>query len=227
MRKRNGRTAPLAAMALLLVLAVAQVPSSLASPGEEFTVRESGIALRAQPSKTAESLLTLTPADRLVEFERRGGWVRVGVFRQVGGFGWVQADDLVPLPRPAPPPQPTPQPTPRAAAPPFLLKIDGTPAILYRGSCTLLGADGVTRSFPLSGPIPKDYSFDTAAVSCLVRKWDARGRMWLRLYRGRALLAELQTSGPFNQVWVHSDGPWGPADARLTGGLSITPGVKR
>ena len=33
--------------------------------------------------------------------------VRVGVFREVGTFGWVPAEDLVPLPRPVPMPPPS------------------------------------------------------------------------------------------------------------------------
>lgn len=217
MRGGGARTA--LALALLLALLGTEVRPLQASPGEEYRVKAAGVALRAQPRESANPVLTLTPEHRLVEFERRGDWVRVGVFREVGGFGWVEADQLVPLPRPvAPAPAP---PSPEPSVPPFLLEVDGTPAIQYQGTCTLAGPGGAERTVALSGSIPRSYSLDAAAVSCRVRKWDFFGRMRTRLYRGGRIVAELATSGPFNLIWIRSDGPWGPARAQLRGGLAI------
>ncbi len=104
MRAGNPSGAALLAqlsVALILVFLLAEVRPLRASPGAEFTVSGSGVALRAQPRETANALLTLTPEHLLVEFERRGDWVRVGVYREVGAFGWVPADELVPAPRAA------------------------------------------------------------------------------------------------------------------------------
>jgi hypothetical protein len=214
----------------LLLLAPAGRPAQ-ASPGEEFTVKSAGVVLRSDPKETAEVVATLTPANRLVEFERRGEWVRVGVFRQVGAFGWVAAADLVPLPRTAEPalpePEPQPVPTPEPRVPTFLLKVDGTGAIQFQGTCILVAAGGNERTVTVSGAIPRSYSFDATMVSCWVRKWDYRGRMWLRLYRQSRIVAELETSGPYNLIWIRSDGPWGPARAQLRGGLAINPRPKR
>jgi hypothetical protein len=210
---------------LLLLLGLAWRPAQ-ASPGEEFAVKSAGVALRAEPTETAEVVMTLTPANRLVEFERRGGWVRVGVFRQVGAFGWVAAADLVPMPR-APTPAPQPAPTPEPRVPPFLLKVDGTGAIQFQGTCILVAAGGAERTVTVSGAIPRSYSFDATMVSCWVRKWDYFGRMRLRLYRQGRIVAELDTSGPYNLVWIRSNGPWGPARALLRGGLVSNPKPKR
>lgn len=190
-------------------------------------MKAAGVALRSEPKETADIVMTLTPANRLVEFERRGVWVRVGVFREVGAFGWVAAGDLVSLPRtPTPAPKPAP-PSPEPRAPSFLLEVDGTPAIQFRGTCTVVGGGGNERSVPVFGPIPRSYSFQADAVSCRLQKWDFFGRMWLRLYRQNRIVAELAVNGPYNVVSIRSDGPWGPASAQLRGGLAIPSKPKR
>ena len=95
----------------------------------------------------------------------------------------------------------------------------GTPAVLYRGTCILVGADGSETTVPISGSIPYSYRLVSETVSCWVRKWDYFGRLTTRLSRGDRVVAELATSGPFNLIWIRSDGPWGPARALLRGGL--------
>lgn len=212
-----------AAAALLLVLLLAAVRPLQASPGEEFTVRENGVALRAQPRETANSLLTLTPEHLLVEFARQGDWVRVGVYREVGAFGWVPADQLVPAPRPVPvtlPPQPEP-PALEPLVPPIVMEITGTPTVDIKGRCTLVGLNGGGRTVNLVSQIPKSYSFKAAAVDCRIRKNDFFGRMQIRLYRDGELLAGKRINGPFNQIWIRSAGPWGGAKAILRGGLVV------
>ena len=211
-----------AALALLLVVLLAEPRPLGAAPGQEFTVREAGVALRAQPDGTAEEVLVLTPDHLLVEFARQGDWVRVGVYREIGAFGWVEAGNLIPATRPAPatlPPEPEPLPEPEI--PPFLMEITGTPAVEIKGTCTLLGPPGAERTVRLASLIPKSYRLKAAAVDCRIRKNDFRGRMRIRLYQGDALLAGRVINGPFNQIWIRSDGPWGPARAILRGGLVV------
>ncbi len=213
-----------AAAALMLVLLLLVVRPLDASPGEEFTVSGSGVALRAQPRETANALLTLTPDHLLVEFARKGDWVKVGVYREVGAFGWVPADQLVSAPRPVPvtlPPEPELLPFPEPDFPPLLMEITGTPAVDIKGTCTLLGPPGGERRVKLVSQIPKSYSFKAAAVDCRIRKNDFFGRMRIRLYRDGALLAGRRINGPFNQIWIRSAGPWGAARAILRGGLVV------
>jgi hypothetical protein len=222
-RGHKPRGVALLAPALMLVILLAEVRPLLASPGAEFTVSGSGVALRAQPRETANALLTLTPEHLLVEFERRGDWVRVGVYREVGAFGWVPADQLVPVPRPSPAavtPEPLP-PIPEPDIPPLLMEITGTPAVDIKGTCTLLGPPGGERTVDLVSQIPKSYSFKAAAVDCRIRKNDFFGRMRIRLYRDGALLAGRRINGPFNQIWIRSAGPWGGPRAILRGGLVV------
>ena len=209
-------------VALLLGVLLATARPAAASPGQEFTVSESDVALRAEPSETAEAVLALTPDHILVEFSRRGDWVRVGVYREVGAFGWVPADELAPATRPAPaavPPEP--EPLPRPEPPPLLMEITGTPAVEVKGTCTVVGPRGDGRLVDLASLIPKSYSFKAVAVDCRIRKNDFFGRMRIRLTRAGELLAGKEINGPFNQIWIRSDGPWGAARAILRGGLVV------
>ncbi len=231
MRAKNTRPAGLgwraaAALMLIVLLAVpfAGVRPLAASPGQEFTVSESGVALRAGPSDTAETLRSLTPDHLLVEFSRQGDWVKVGVYREIGAFGWVPADRLVPATRPEPttlPPEPQPLPRSEPEIPPLLMEITGTPAVDIKGRCTVVGPRGDGRVVDLASRIPKSYSFKAVAVDCRIRKNDFFGRMRIRLTRAGELLAGKQINGPFNQIWIRSDGPWGPARAILRGGLVV------
>ena len=50
-----------------------------ASPGQILAVQGGDAVLRTAPRSDAEAVVTLTPDHRLIEFERRDGWVRVGV----------------------------------------------------------------------------------------------------------------------------------------------------
>lgn len=185
-----------------------------ATPGQVLAVRDDVVSLRAAPHGDARVILRLTPDHRLIEFERRHGWVRVGVFQVVGAFGWVPAGALVPPPRPPSPPEPPPaaaaEPAPE---PPFRLEIAGSPAVLYRGECSLVGRSGAGKTVKLAGSIPRHYVFAAEAVSCLVRKWDSFGRLRVRLFQEDRLIARKGTAAPFNHVRVRSAGPWGGARA--------------
>jgi hypothetical protein len=182
-----------------------------ASPGQILTVQGGSTVLRAAPRSDAKAVVTLTPDHRLIEFERRNGWVRVGVFRLVGAFGWVPADRLTPAVR-AMPPEPAPAPPP--PAPPgarFRLEISGSPAVLYRGECTLVGKTAARKKITLAGSIPDRRRFVGRALSCVVQKWDERGRLRVGLYQGGRLIAYKDTAAAFNYVRVRSAGPWGGA----------------
>jgi len=219
-RMRAERFTAVVLVAVLLALAV---PRPLAaSPGQEFTVQEAGVALRARPDEAAEEILSLTPDHRLVEFAREGDWVRVGVYREIGAFGWVPVEQLIAVRRPGPaavPPEPLPEPLPEP--PPFLMEVTGTPTVQITGVCTLLAPPDVERTVAIDSLIPKSYRFKAAAVDCRIRKNDFIGRMRIRLYWDDILLAGRTINGPYNQIWIRSDGPWGPARAVLRGGLVV------
>lgn len=213
---RRCRTT-LAALLLALVSLAAAAGAALASPGQDLRTVEAGAELRAEPRSDAEVLLALTPEHRLVEFERRDGWIRIGVFGGSPTFGWVAADQVVPVARtaalPAAPVEVLEAEPDAAPARIFRLAVTGSPAVLYRGDCRLVGAAGDEKSFKFSGYIPETRAFEGGALSCVVQKWDSIGRLNVRLYDDEALVAHQTTGAPYNYLRVRSDGPWGAAAA--------------
>ena len=216
------------ALALALALTVLGAGAARATPGDILLVEAEEASLRAAPETTAPVILRLRAGRRLIEFERRGTWVRVGVFGAVGKVGWVRQDlaagreperaalilpdilrgpgaarpDLVPLPAP-----------PATAGHPavFRLAVTGSPALRYTGKCDLIGPDGRSRPRKIAGLVRTEIEFVATAILCRVHKQDSRGRLRATLRRDGVPIAEAETTAPFNHVYVRSMGPWGKA----------------
>jgi hypothetical protein len=219
-----------AALALSLVLAPGALGAGAAraTPGDILYVDADGAVLHAAPEAAAPVVLWLEAGRKLIEFERRGGWLRVGVFGAVGKAGWVRQDraavrepesaglELPEVVRGPGAARPGPAVRPAAAAPAvvFRLVLTGTMVLEYAGHCDLIGVDGVSRRRTFAGLIPAEIEFAAAAIRCRVRKQDFRGRLGAALRRAGALIAEAETSAPFNHVVVRSAGPWGVAAGR-------------
>lgn len=60
-----------------------------AAPGDVLYIQGDGVNVRAGPGTDASVILKLNRGHKLVEFERRGDWVNVGVDRTGGKDGWV------------------------------------------------------------------------------------------------------------------------------------------
>ncbi len=93
-------------------------PRALATPGDVLYVEAGGAELRAAPEAAAPVVLRLDPGRKLIEFERRGVWLRVGIFGAVGREAWIHGSRAAPRPpdQRAPSP-PAPARGPGAAAP--------------------------------------------------------------------------------------------------------------
>ena len=81
-----------ATAALALALTALGAESAPATPGDILFVEADEASLRAAPEAAAPVILRLKAGRRLIEFERRGAWIRVGVFGAVGKIGWVRKD---------------------------------------------------------------------------------------------------------------------------------------
>ena len=93
----------------------------------------------------------------------------------------------------------------------FRLRIVGSPALAFGADCTFVGSSGRQKAFQFEGFVPKSHRFSGKALSCIVSKRDARGRLEVRLTSGSSLIAEAETSAAYNYVRVRSAGPWGKA----------------
>ena len=236
-----------ATAALALALTALGAESAIATPGDILFVEADEAFLRVAPEAAAPVILRLKAGRKLIEFERRGAWIRVGVFGAVGKIGWVRKDlaagrgpksvglalpevmrgpgaarpDLAPLPAP-----------PTTAEPPavFRLVLTGSTALRYAGRCSLIGADGRSRRRKFGGLVRTEIEFLATAILCRVHKQDSRGRLRATLRRAGVLIAEAETTAPFNHVLVRSAGPWGVAKgargAVLTRRSSVVPGPR-
>jgi hypothetical protein len=234
-----------ATAAVALALTALGAGAAPATPGDILLVEADEASLRAAPEAAAPVILRLEAGRRLIEFERRGAWIRVGVFGAVGKVGWVRRDraagrepESVGLDLPevmrgpgAARPDPAPLPAPPATAElpaVFRLFLTGSAALKYAGHCNLIGADGRSRRRKIAGLVRTEIEFLATAILCRVHKQDSRGRLRATLRRAGVLIAEAETAAPFNHVLVRSAGPWGVAKgvrgAVLTRRPSVVPG---
>lgn len=203
---------------ILAGLALSVPQSVRATPGEVLVPRSDGIRLYEAPRSTAPVLQELDRRHRLLEFRRHDDWVKVAVFRRVGGRGWVRRADVVAeraLQEP-PPAKPAPRGNESTAdedvSHRFVLDIDGTPAIEFRASCRVTAREEEEK-FEFAGLVPDQAVAEARAISCVVRKADASGRLRVTLLVKEVPVAAAETRAAFNCVRVRSDGPWGPAQA--------------
>ncbi len=85
--------------ALALVLVAGSTGGVIAAPGQIHVVKSAGAALRDAPSTKAKVIGRLVGGDRVMEFEIRGGWLRVQQMGRVAPEGWVPGALVAPEPR--------------------------------------------------------------------------------------------------------------------------------
>ncbi len=211
-----GKRLPRLTMVVLAAVVLTSMTAAElgAAGGEVLRPNSDDVALRAAPALDGRVIKRLGRDDRLLLFERRSDWLRVGVFGAVAVEGWVKSTEVAPQPRakppPAPPIPPGPEPVPRPL-PVFHIHVAGTPGLKFRGSCETVGRDGQRMNRPFRGLAPEAYRVRASAVACRVDKEDFIGDLVVTLEVDGRRLASAGTSAPLNYVRVRSDGPWGRA----------------
>ena len=200
-------------LALLMILGTAATPD--AAPGQIVYVQSKGAEVRAEPNRKAEVIAQLRRGQKVIEFERRSGWVRIGMFDNLGRDGWVHGPLLRPEPpgsRPAPPP---PAPTAQAKEPAlstFVIDVSGRPGVRIKGRCGVVNESGaIIESGTFRGSVPVQFPFIGTAVSCTVRNRGGTGLMRVELLVGNQVIAAQQTRAAKRWIQVRSAGPWGEA----------------
>ena len=216
------------ALALLMILGAPATPD--ATPGQILYVKGEIANVRKAPSRKARIVKRLRQGHKVIEFERRRRWVRVGMFDTSGRVGWVHGALLGPEPpgsRPAPPP---PAPTRQAKEPAkekqkdpalhtFVVDVSGQPALKFEGRCRVVNQSGDIETGTFRGLVPARFTVTGKAASCTVRNRDMAGRMRVRLLVENRVIAARQTRAAFRWIRVRSAGPWGKAGAFRGGGI--------
>ena len=199
-------------LALLMILGTAATPDAI--PGQIVYVQSKGAEVRAEPNRKAQVIAQLRRGQKVIEFERRSGWVRIGMFDTSGRDGWVHGPLLRPEPpgsRPAPPP---PTPTAQAKEPAlhtFVIDVSGRPRLRIKGRCRVVNKSGAIESSTFRGSVPAQFHVIGTAASCTVRNRGGTGLMRVRLLVGNRVIAARQTRAAFRWIRVRSAGPWGKA----------------
>ena len=186
-----------------------------ATPGQVHPVPAEGLQLRSAPDEGAPVVGQLAAGQRLLEYERQGPWMRVGVFGGVRQEGWVPDSFLAALPaEPEPEAEyelPSAEDEVLLPTPSYILEVTGSPAVEFIGHCITVDDLGARKKGNFKGLIPKTFRVTGLAVRCTVQKFDARGRLRVGLRFDGKLIAYQETAAQFNWVKVFSAGPWGKA----------------
>ena len=222
-------------LALLMILGTAATPDAI--PGQIVYVQSKGAEVHAEPNRKARVIARLRRGHKVIEFERRSGWVRVGMFDTSGRDGWVHGPLLGPEPpgsRPAPPP---PAPTAQAKEPAkekqkdpavhtFVIDISGRRRLKIKGRCRVVNKSGTIESGTFRGSVPAQFHVIGTAANCTVWIKDRTGLLRVRLLVGNRVIAARQTRKAFSYIRVRSAGPWGKAGAFKGGGRPYRPRQK-
>jgi hypothetical protein len=216
------------ALALLMILGAPQTPD--ATPGQILYVKSETANLRQAPNAKARIVMRLRRDHKVIEFERRRRWVRVGMFDTSGRVGWIHGALLGPEPpgsRPAPPAPasaaPEKGPAKRKQKDPalhtFVIDVSGLATLKIEGRCRVVKRSGAIERGTFRGSVPARFTVTGKAASCTVRNRDMDGRMRVRLLVGNRVIAARQTRAAYRWIRVRSAGPWGKAGASRGGGI--------
>ncbi len=213
------------ALALLMILGAPATPD--ATPGQILYVKSEIANVRKAPSRKARIVKRLRRGHKVIEFERRRRWVRVGMFDTSGRVGWIHGALLglkLPGSRPPPPPAPTRQakgavPEKGPALHTFVIDVSGLATLKIEGRCRVVNSQGAIERGRFRGSVPARFTVTGKAASCTVRNRDMNGRMRVRLLVGNRVIAARQTRAAYRWIRVRSAGPWGKAGAFRGGGI--------
>jgi hypothetical protein len=205
---------------LLMILGTAATPD--AHPGQIVYVQSKGAEVRAEPNRKAQVIAQLRPGQQVFEFERRSGWVWIGMFYNFGRGGWVHGPLLRPEPpgrRPAPPP---PAPTAQAKEPAkekqkdpaldtFVIDVTGRPGVRIKGRCRVVNESGaiIESGGTFRGTVPVQFRINAAAASCKVRNRGGTGLLRVELLVGKRVIAAQEIRAA--KRWIRVSGSKAPA----------------
>jgi len=216
----------------LCALSLGQI--AVGASGETLYVQSDAAIVRANPSDESEAILTLSKGDKVLEFRRQGGWVKVSIFGRIGMEGWIPEKYLSqeqPGTAPsgsteqAPETKPAKQDTGEVARPKlarFVLEIDFPMVRKIRANCITVIGKEPKRINRYSHP-PTRLAYSAEAISCVVARAPGLSRVIfdVSLWKDGQRIVEFEGSAA--SVRLRSRGPWGERSAVKHGSLLLSP----
>ena len=81
-------------MIAAVVFGIVPATNADGGPGQRFLIHKNGTRAYATPRTTAPVVMRLNRGDRVIEWRRQGGWVKVSRLGTVGEDGWVRISRL-------------------------------------------------------------------------------------------------------------------------------------
>lgn len=187
-----------------------------ASPGDTLYVQSQSVNIYEAPSANAPVVMQINQGQKLKEFRRHGGWVKVIIYGQLGKEGWIE-DSLIgvkPLADTITESQEPEEDTfvgaieatkPKSLLHKFVLRIIGSGKI--KGHCRYKTANGAVKRFKVFIVLNKSYQIEAKAIRCDVSSPSLRARLTVELWgdgylldsktiRTRAIIIPCDLSGP-------------------------------
>ncbi len=212
-------------LSLLLTLGFAltltATAAANAASGDTLYIQSDNVNVYEAPSVDAPMLMQLDQGQKLKEFRRQGGWVKVIIYGEIGKDGWVEQSHLGSKPRAdvtAESQEPeedtivgaieTPKPKAKSLLHDYLLKITGSVGMI-KGQCRYITGSGATKRFKI-GPHPhRSYKIRAKAIKCIVKPTSGGGWMTVKLWGdGELLVSERIRLRNFAGVIVYTPWDW-------------------
>ncbi len=209
-------------LSLLLTLGFAltltATAAANAAPGDTLYIQSDNVNVYEAPSVDAPVLMQLDQGQKLKEFRRQGGWVKVIIYGEIGKDGWVEQSHLGSKPRAdvtAENQEPeedtivgaieTPKPKAKSLLHNFLLRLTDRTA-RSTGGCRYITKSGATKRFKIGVFMNKTYKIKAKAIRCSILTSPA---LTLELWAdGKLLGSSREWAKRWNRVKVNFSTPW-------------------
>lgn len=84
----------------------------------------------------------------------------------------------------------------------YVVEVTGTPGLKFIGNCRMTGAPSGQEYAEFDGLVPDALLVAARTLSCVVQKYDARGRINVRLLLNGVELRGATTASPFGYIQV-------------------------
>ena len=212
----NSTTWFLAGILILFGSAFFLAPAARASSGDTIYVQTQRVNIYETPSATSPVVLQVNRDQKLKEFRRRGGWIKVIIYDELGKEGWIEesfvggkpladtitasqehdGDSVVGA---------IETPKPKSPLHKFVLRALGSGKV--KGHCRYKTTNGAVKRFKVFIVLNKTYRIEAEAIRCDVSSPSLGARLTVELWGdgnlldskaiiSRAILFPCDLSGP-------------------------------